>query len=75
MNLAVSSGEQNSCLRENFHDYLEREARRAPQGERIAQRKIPEAETERERILGNEETLTGRRCIGQIWIATMKVTS
>ena len=50
---SLSSQEQERFLseRENQHDYLEREARRAVQGENIAQRKLSEAEMERDRMI------------------------
>ena len=37
--------------RQNLHDYLRREARRTLQGECLAQKRLPEAETERERLI------------------------
>ena len=49
--------------RENIHDYLEREALRALQGGRIAQRQLSEAEMERDEIYGTKEILTGRLCM------------
>ena len=50
---SVSSQEQERFLyeRQNIHDYLEREARRAHQGESIAQRKLSEAEMERDGMI------------------------
>ena len=50
---SVSSQEQEKFLseRQNLHDYLEREARRALQGECMAQRKLSEAEMERDGMI------------------------
>ena len=49
---SVSSQEQENFLseRQNLHDYLEREAGRALQGESIAQRKLFDADMERDRM-------------------------
>ena len=49
--------------RQNLHDYLEREARRALQGECKAQRRFSEAEMERCRMVGKEEILIGWLCV------------
>ena len=50
---SVSSQEQDRFLsvRQNLHDYLEREARRALQGESVAQRKLSDAEMGRDRMI------------------------
>ena len=50
---SVSSQEQEKFLseRQNLHDYLERETLRALQGECMAQRKLSEAEMERDRMI------------------------
>ena len=49
---SVSSQEQEKFLSggQNLHDYLSRETRRALQGECMAQRKLSEAEMERDRL-------------------------
>ena len=48
---SVTNSERERFLseRQNLHDYLEREARRALQGECISQRRLSEAEVEMDR--------------------------
>ena len=54
---SVSSQEQEKFLsvRENLHDYLERETRRALQGECTAQRQLSEAEMERDKMIWDKK--------------------
>ena len=54
MNLAVCrpKTKKDPCVRDkNLHEYLEREAWRALQSECIAQRKLSDAETKRDRMI------------------------
>ena len=53
---SVSSREQEKFLseRKDLHDYLEIESWRALQGESTAQRKLSEAEMERDRMMWDE---------------------
>ena len=57
--LAVSSQEQQRFLsaKRNLHDHSEREALTALQGESIAQRKLSEAEMERDEMIWVKEIL------------------
>ena len=52
-----SEQERDLSEKQNLHEYLEREARRALQGECIAQRRLSEAEVEMDRKVGRGEIL------------------